>query len=515
MLNKIELIVLLVGVRFNKQKIIKIKVMKKVIVIGSGFSGISAATHLADRGFDVTILEKNKMAGGRAQYFQAEGFTFDMGPSWYWMPDIFEKYFNHFGKKVSDYYNLLRLNPSYSVFFNDNDVMQVPADMAELETMFEKYETGSAVKLKQFLAEGKYKYEVGIGEFVHKPGNSIMEFADIRVLQSLFKLQMFSSISTQIRKNFTNPKLVALLEFPVLFLGAKPQNTPALYSLMNYADMALGTWYPMGGMYEIVKAMKTLAIEKGVKFHFNQEVKQIFIPNGKAKKVMTQDAEYEADIVVSGADYEHTDQKLLAEGKRNYDAKYWDKRVLAPSSLLFYIGLNKKLNNLQHHNLFFDEDFDAHAKEIYDTPQWPSKPLFYASVPSKTDPSVAPEGCENLFLLIPLAPNLEDSEAMRQKYYDVIMERLEKLTGQSIRDAVIFKRSFAMDDFKKEYHSFKGNAYGLANTLMQTAFLKPKMRHKTVPNMFFTGQLTTPGPGVPPSLISGAVVANEIDKIFN
>jgi phytoene desaturase len=488
--------------------------MKKVIVIGSGFAGLSAATHLADSGFDVTILEKNKMAGGRAQYFQAEGFTFDMGPSWYWMPDIFENYFNHFGKKVSDFYQLHRLDPSYSVFFKDGDVMQVPANMAELEAMFEQYEQGSALKLRQFLAEGKYKYEVGIGEFVHKPGNSIMEFADVRVLQSLFKLQMFSSISNQIRKHFKHPKLVALLEFPVLFLGAKPQKTPALYSLMNYADMSLGTWYPMGGMYEIVKAMETLAREKGVKFCFNQEVRQIYVPNGKAKKVITQDSEYEADVVVSGADYEHTDQALLPEGKRNYDTNYWQKRVLAPSSLLFYIGLNKKLQNLQHHNLFFDEDFDLHAQEIYDNPKWPSKPLFYASVPSMTDPSVAPEGQENLFLLIPLAPNLEDNEAMREKYYTIIMERLEKLTGQTIRDAVVFKRSFAMEDFKKEYHSFKGNAYGLANTLLQTAFLKPKMRHKTVKNMFFTGQLTTPGPGVPPSLISGAVVAKEVEKIF-
>jgi phytoene desaturase len=488
--------------------------MKKVIVIGSGFAGLSAATHLAHKGYEVTILEKNATPGGRARQFEVDGFVFDMGPSWYWMPDIFEAYFEFFGKKVSDYYDLKRLDPSYSVFYGQDDVLKIPAKMAALEAMFESIEVGSAAKLRQFLAEAKYKYEVGIGEFVHKPSNSIFEFADLRVLRSLFKLQMFSSISKQIRSLFKNEKLIELLEFPVLFLGATPQNTPALYSLMNYADMALGTWYPMGGMHKIIEGMVALAEEKGVKILCNQNVNQILTFSNAAKKVRTQDREYEADVVISGADYHHTEQILLAEDSRNYDADYWKKRVMAPSSLLFYIGINKRLKNLQHHNLFFDEDFNLHAKEIYETPCWPTKPLFYASVPSVTDPSVAPEGCENLFLLVPLAPDLKDSEAEREKYYDIIMQRLETLTRQEIKSSVVYKRSFAMSDFQSEYNSFKGNAYGLANTLLQTAFLKPKMRNKKINNLFYTGQLTVPGPGVPPSLISGEVVANEVYKYF-
>ncbi len=267
-------------------------------------------------------------------------------------------------------------------------------------------------------------------------------------------------------------------------------------------------------MYEIVKAMVCLAKEKGVKIVLNEAVESIEVDRNQAKKVITTKNVYETDIVVSGADYHHTDQMLLPKGKQNYSERYWDKRVMAPSSLLFYLGINKKLKGLEHHNLFFDEDFDLHAVEIYENPKWPSKPLFYASMPSTTDNTVAPEGCENLFLLIPLAPGLEDNEAMREKYYHIMMERLEKWTGQTVRDAVIFKRSFAMNDFVSEYNSFKGNAYGLANTLLQTAFLKPKLWHKTIKNMFFTGQLTTPGPGVPPSLISGQVVANEVSKLF-
>ena len=486
--------------------------MKKVIVIGSGFAGLSAATHLAHKGYDVTILEKNESAGGRARKFEKDGFVFDMGPSWYWMPDIFDQYFEFFGKKVSDYYDLKRLDPSYSVFYGKDDELKIPAKMSEFEAMFEQVEPGSTANLRKFLAEAKYKYEVGIGEFVHKPSNSIMDFADWRVVKSLFRLQMFSSVSKHIRSLFKNQKLIELLEFPVLFLGATPQNTPALYSLMNYADIALGTWYPMGGMHKIVEGMVALAEEKGVKILLNQNVTQIVTEGNKVKKVITQDAEYQADAVVSGADYHHTEQMLLAEKDRNYSEKYWDKRVMAPSSLLFYIGLNKRLKNLQHHNLFFDENFNLHATEIYETPKWPSKPLFYASVPSITDPNIAPEGCENLFLLVPIAPGLEDSEAERERYYHIIMDRLEALSGQEIRSSVVYKRSFAMDDFKSNYNSFKGNAYGLANTLLQTAFLKPKMRNKKIDNLFYTGQLTVPGPGVPPSLISGQVVANFLVK---
>lgn len=488
---------------------------KKVIVIGSGFAGLSAATCLADKGYDVTILEKNEVPGGRARKFEAEGFMFDMGPSWYWMPDVFEQYFGRFEKKPSDYYDLVRLDPSYVIHFQDGDLMEVPARMAELEAMFERYEPGSSRRLRQFISEAQYKYKVGMNDFVQKPGRSIMEFADIRVLMSLFRLQMFRSMASYVRKLFKNEKLVQLLEFPVLFLGATPENTPALYSLMNYADMALGTWYPMGGMHKIVEGMVALAEEKGVKLELQREVKKIYVPNGHATKVVTDQEEYDADIVIGGADYHHVEQQLLPAESRRYSAKYWDKRVMAPSSLLFYLGVDKKVAGLHHHNLFFDADFKRHAIEIYDDPRWPSDPLFYVCAPSVTDPNVAPAGRENLFILIPLAPGLEDSDALREQYFDVVMDRLEKRTGQAIRPHIIYKRSFAHRDFVKDYHAFKGNAYGLANTLLQTAFLKPKLHSKKVKNLFFTGQLTTPGPGVPPSLISGQVVAGEVAKAFS
>lgn len=487
-------------------------VKKKVIVIGSGFAGLAAASCLAKEGFEVTVLEKNGSPGGRARQFTVDGFVFDMGPSWYWMPEVFESFFNLFGKSVKDYYELVRMDPSYTIYFGPGDRMEVPAGRDALFELFEKYEPGSSDSLRHFLEEAAYKYEVGMREFVFKPSHSILEFADIRILTSLFRLQMFQSLSSHVRKLFKNPKLIELLEFPVLFLGATPQKTPALYSLMNHADLSLGTWYPMGGMHKIVESMVSVAQEQGVKFRFNQEVTGMDVQQGRVNKVRTKDAEYTADYVVGGADYHHLEQEVLPLSGRQYTESYWDRRTMAPSSLLYYIGVDKKLENLHHHTLFFDEDFGLHAHEIYESPRWPTKPLFYVCAPSVTDPSVAPAGKENLFFLMPLAPGLEDDDAMRERYFDIMVDRFEKLTGNSIRGHIVYKQGYAHRDFERDYHAYKGNAYGLANTLLQTAFLKPKLKSSKLSNLYYTGQLTTPGPGMPPSIISGQVVAKEVAK---
>ncbi len=487
---------------------------QRVLVIGAGFAGLAVATSLADKGYDVTILEKNSMPGGRARVFQAEGFTFDMGPSWYWMPDVFENYFARFGKKPQDYYNLVRLDPSYSVVFSPNEAVDLPAGVDNLEALFERFEPGSGPRLRAFLKQAAYKYDVGMNRFVWKPSRSVSEFLSLKLLYDVTRLDVLQSFATHARKFFKHPRLLEIVEFPVLFLGATPENTPAMYSMMNYAEMAGGTWYPMGGMHKIVEAMVSLAEEKGVKILFNQSVRKIDVKRGKAQRVITDEGIFEIDVVVAGADYHHVETALVDSPNRNYDDAYWQSRVMAPSSLLFYLGVNKRIPRLRHHNLFFDEDFKRHAKEIYETPQWPTKPLFYASVPSKTDPSVAPEGCENLFLLIPVAPDLTDDEATRERYFGLIMDRLEAYVGEDVRNHLLFKRSYAHSDFKADYNAFRGNAYGLANTLRQTALLKPSLKNKRVNNLFYTGQLTVPGPGVPPSLISGLVVADEVAKEF-
>ena len=486
----------------------------EVIVIGSGFAGISAATSLAVKGYEVTVLEKNEIAGGRARYFESDGYKFDMGPSWYWMPDVFEAYFNKFGKSVSDYYTLKRLDPSYRVYFGQNDYVDLPANLEECYKLFDSIEKGSGEKLRQFLAESAYKYEVGINDLVYKPSRSLLEFADLRIIKGLFQLDLLKSMRKYVHQTFQNPKLRQLVEFPILFLGGTPETTPALYSLMNYADMALGTWYPEGGMHKIVEGMLALAREKGVKFQLGTTVEKIEVENNKASKIITDKGEFEADIVIGGADYHHIEQHLLPESHRQYSENYWENREMAPSSLLFYLGVDKELKNLLHHTLFFDEDFDQHAKEIYTNPQWPAKPLFYACTASKSDATIAPQGHENLFLLMPVAPGLKDDEAVKEKYFNLIINRLEELTGQSVKQNIDFRRSYAHSDFMKDYNAFKGNAYGLANTLKQTAILKPALKSKKVKNLYYTGQLTVPGPGVPPSIISGQVVAKEVEKDY-
>jgi phytoene desaturase len=493
--------------------------VKKIVIIGSGFAGLSTACFLAKAGYNVTVFEKHNMPGGRARQLIEDDFVFDMGPSWYWMPDVFERFFNQFGKKVSDYYTLERLDPSYRIYWQD-DVMDMPASYNELKNLFESIETGSGIQLDKFLAEAKYKYEVGINKLVHKPGQSITEFLDWDVIKGVFKLDVFANMKKHISKYFKHPKLQQLMEFPVLFLGALPQNTPALYSLMNYADIKLGTWYPQGGMYKIVEGMYSLAKELGVKFEFNCDVSAITVENKIATSLTTNSKQQtpnniNADVIISSADYHFTETKLLPQNCRTYSNQYWNKRTMAPSCLLYYIGVNKKLKNVLHHSLFFDTDFGIHGKEIYDKPTWPSEPLFYVSVTSVTDKTMAPQGSENLFFLIPIAAGLEgDTEELRDNYLDKIVKRFEERIGEKITDNIVYKKSYSVSNFVNDYNSFRGNAYGLANTLMQTAVLKPSCKSKKVKNLFYTGQLTVPGPGVPPSLISGEVVAKEVIKFF-
>ncbi|WP_431158458.1 phytoene desaturase family protein [Winogradskyella poriferorum] len=482
-----------------------------ISIIGSGFSALSASCYLAKAGHKVTVFEKNKTVGGRARQLVKDGFTFDIGPSWYWMPDIFEKFFNDFGKSTSDYYQLDKLSPAYKIFFSD-EVITIGDHMDQICEEFERIEVGSSKPLRKFISQAQEHYDIAINKVVLKPGISPFELVTKETVTRVDRF--FKTISSEVRKKFKNPRLISTLEFPVLFLGAKPNQTPSFYSFMNFADFGLGTWHPKGGMYEIIKAMKSLAMSLGVEFNTESNVDKINIENGKATSISVNGKTIASDIILSGADYHHT-ETLLDQNYRQYSEQYWKKKTFAPSSLLFYVGFDKKLKNIEHHNLFFDTDFEAHAEEIYDDPRWPKNPLFYVNFPSVTDASMAPENCETGFFLIPIAPGLEDTPELRNQYFDIIINRFENLTHQKIQDNVLFKESFCVNDFVEEYNSYKGNAYGMANTLMQTAFLRPKLKSKKVDGLYFTGQLTVPGPGVPPSLISGKLVAELIEKNKN
>jgi phytoene desaturase len=486
--------------------------MKKSIqIIGSGFSSLSAACYLAKSGYKVSIFEKNSKVGGRAGQLKKEGFTFDIGPSWYWMPDVFDRFFKDFGKKTSDYYIIDKLDPAYRIFFED-EVMTIGDSLEKICLEFERIEKGSGVKLKKFIKKAQENYGIAVNKILYKaPGISPKELVTKETILRID--QFFKTISQEVRKKFNNPKLISTLEFPSLFLGAKPSKTPSFFSFMNFADFGLGTWHPRGGMYEIIKGMKSLAIELGVEIHTNHNIDKIVVENNAAIGVKTKGSLIKSDIVISGADYHHS-ETLLDIKYRQYSEAYWNSKVFAPSSLLFYIGLDKKIKNAEHHNLFFDANFETHAEEIYDNPKWPSHPLFYVNIPSKTDPSMAPENCDALFILMPIAPGLKDTDSLRNQYLENILKRFEEKTEQSIQNNIIFKESFCVKDFKSKYNSYKGNAYGMAMTLLQTAFLRPKLKSKKVKNLYFTGQLTVPGPGVPPSLISGKLTSELIQNVL-
>ena len=483
---------------------------KSISIIGSGFSSLSAACYLAKQGNKVTVYEKNNEFGGRARQLKAKGFTFDMGPSFYWMPDIFERFFNDFNKKTSDYYQLTKLNPGYSVYFNDNNTIAIEDSLEKICEKFEEIEAGSSKKLKKFIYNAQDNYRVAVLDMIYRmPGESPLELITIDTIK---KVRYFlTNIRKEVRKDFKNPMLRAILEFPVLFLGAKPSDTPAFYNFMNFADFGLGTFQPKNGFYDVVQGMISLGKSLGVSYKNNSDVKKIITKDNKLVGLEIDRRIIECDIIISGADYNFT-EKLLPKNLRQYSEKYWDKRTLAPSSLLFYVGFNKKLNNIEHHNLIFDTDFDQHAVEIYDDPKWPTNPLLYASFTSKTHKHTAPEGCENGVFLIPIAPNLEDNQHIRDKYFDILINKLEKITKQDLRGNIIYRESYCVNDFINDYNSYKGNAYGLANTLLQTAFLRPRLRSKKVTNLYFCGQLTVPGPGVPPALVSGKLVSNLVMK---
>ena len=484
---------------------------KSIIIIGSGFSSLAASCYLAKAGYKVSVFEKNSSVGGRARQLKKEGFTFDIGPSWYWMPDVFERFFKDFGKKTSSYYKIDKLDPAYKIFFED-EIITIGDSMEKICTEFERIEKGSGEKLKMFIEKAQDNYGIAVNKILYNaPGISPTELVSIDTILRID--QFFKTISQEVRKNFENPKLISALEFPSLFLGAKPSKTPSFFSFMNFADFGLGTWHPRGGMYEIIKGMESLATELGVKIYTKHAIDKIVVENAVVKGVVIKGAMIKSDIVLSGADYHHT-ETLLDNKYRQYSEAYWDKKVFAPSSLLFYIGLDKKIENVEHHNLFFDASFETHAEEIYDNPKWPSRPLFYVNIPSKTDPSMAPEGCDALFILIPIAPGIEDTAELRNHYLENILKRFEEKTEQSIQNNIIFKESFCVEDFKSEYNSYKGNAYGMAMTLFQTAFLRPKLKSRKVKNLYFAGQLTVPGPGVPPSLISGKLTAELIQKVL-
>ena len=483
---------------------------ESAVVVGSGFGGLSTACYLADAGLDVTVLEKNEQLGGRASVLEAEGFKFDMGPSWYLMPDVFERFFSHFGREPAKFYDLERLDPHYRIFFKDGDSVAVTDDNEEMYDVFESYEEGAGDALREYLDTSETHYEVAMEDFVYTDRPRLRDWVDPDVMRAApIGLQLLGTMDDYVADYFDHPKLKQVTQYSLVFLGGAPSNTPALYNMMSHVDFNLGVHYPENGMRSVVDACVELGEQMGVDYVTDAEVSEIV--NRKEGFLVENSADdVRADYVVSDADYAHTEQELLPEHERQYDADYWDSRTYAPSAYLMYMGVEGDVEPLEHHTLVLPTDWEDHFEQIFDDPAWPEDPAYYLCVPSKTDDDVAPEGHSNLFALVPVAPDLDDTEEVRTWYRDLLLDDIAENTGVDLRDRIVFEETFAVSEFADRYNSQQGTALGLAHTLRQTALLRPPHRSEACPGLYFTGSYTTPGIGVPMCLISGEHTADAL-----
>jgi phytoene desaturase len=483
-----------------------------VVVVGGGFGGLSTACYLADGGADVTLVEKNEQVGGRASRLRAEGFRFDMGPSWYLMPDVFERFFDDFGRSPEEYYTLERLDPHYRIFFKDGDQVDMVPDLETNKETFEAYEPGAAEALESYLEKSQRNYEVGMEHFVYEDRSSISDFLDPSLARYAWGLSLVGSMQDHVENYFEHPKLQQIMQYTLVFLGGAPTNTPALYNLMSHVDFNMGVYYPDGGLGAVVDGIESLATELGVDIVTDCPVDEITGRTGGFAVRSDDGPDFYPDYVVSNADYAHTEQQLLAPEKRQYDADYWESRTYAPSAFLLYLGVEGDVDELAHHTLVLPTEWDDHFEAIFDDPAWPDDPAYYLCVPSKTDDTVAPEGHSNLFALVPVAAGLDDTPELRETYRDLVLDDVAENTGVDLRDRIVFERTFCVDDFTERYNATKGTALGLAHTLRQTALFRPPHHSETVPGLFFTGAFTTPGIGVPMCLISGELTAAELHE---
>lgn len=486
--------------------------VKRVVVIGAGFGGLAVACLLQKDGFQVTVVEKNEGPGGRARLYKSKGFSFDMGPSWYLMPQVFVRFFKVFKKKPSDYYTLQRLDPSYRLFFGEKDLLDISKDKAKNRELFESIEPGAGARFDRYLQKAKYQYDTAMAGFIYREYKRLSDFFSLRLAKEGLRLNLFGSLDSYTRMFFSSDRLRKILEYTVVFLGGNPKNTPALYSLMSHVDFNLGVWYPKGGMNAVAKGMETLAKELGVEFFYDCPVDKVLVEQGVAVGVKAKGKVIDADLVVANADYHHAEQHLLEKSHRSYSGKYWRTRTMAPSGFIMYLGLDRKIDNLQHHTLFLEEDWQEHFDEIFNDPKWPKHPSFYVCVPSKTEPDVAPKGMENLFVLVPVASGLSDTSKTRRVMERLIFDRLKAMTGIDVQKHIVTKRLYAHKEFTQDYNAYKGTALGLAHTMLQTAIFRPRHRSKKIPNLYFTGQYTHPGVGVPMVIIASHIVAGEVVK---
>lgn len=482
-----------------------------VAVVGGGFGGLAAACYLAQAGADVELVEKNERLGGRASLLETDGFRFDMGPSWYLMPDVFERFFNQFDRDVTEYYTLDQLDPHYRIFFKDGDQVDITPDREQVIETFESYEQGAGDALREYLETSEQHYSVAMENFVYEDRPRLRDWIDRDVMSAApIGFQLLGTMDDYVAGYFDHPKLQQIMQYTLVFLGGAPKNTPALYNMMSHVDFNMGVWYPEGGIAGVVDAISDLASELGVTTTLDTEISEITRQRDGFRLEAVDGERFHPDIVVSDADYAHTEQDLLSSPERQYDAEYWDERTYAPSAFLMYLGVEGDVESLSHHTLVLPTDWDYHFDQIFDDPAWPDDPAYYLCVPSKTDDTVAPDGHSALFVLVPIAAGLQDTTDIREEYRDFVLRDIAANTGVDLHDRIVCEEIFSIEDFASAYNSWNGTALGLAHTLRQTALFRPPHRSDAVDGLYFAGGYTTPGIGMPMCLISGEHAASAV-----
>ncbi len=489
---------------------------KTAVIIGAGAGGLALANILARAGLSVHVYEKNGTPGGRMDILKAKGFTFDTGPSWYLMKDVFEQYFGLFNKKTSDYYELARLDPGYKVFYEDSQPICVGGDLGQTMQSFEQLEKGSSIKLQKYLDKGEANYRAALLYFLYNPFKQVSNLANKEIARALpsFAGIFTRSLHGYVSKHFARLELQQILEYPSVFLGASPFNTPALYQLMSYLDFKEGVFYPKTkGMYAITESLCQLGKDLDVNYHYDADVSKILVNNGAAYGVVANGKTVAADLVISNADLHFTETKLLEQQHQSYSKRYWSKRKAGPSALLLYLGIKGSLPELEHHNLFFVKNWRANFDKIYKEKVWPKQASIYVSRTTATDPSTAPKGHENLFVLVPLPPGTTEADYNVDEYVDAYLAQLEEMSGiADLRQRIVFKEIRTPDHFGLEFNAWQNTALGMSHTLRQTAFLRPSVKSKKVANLYYVGAGAQPGIGVPLCLISAQLVYKHLVK---
>lgn len=487
---------------------------RTAVIIGAGFGGLALANLLAKSGVAVKIYEQHNQPGGRAGQLKKDGFTFDTGPSWYLMPEIFEHYFDLLGEKPQDHYELTRLDPGYNVTFADGSSVKIHGDKRKDGKTFDTVHPGSDKILQRYLDQSEEIYRLAVKEFLYNNFASAQQILPKNMIRHIPRLIMLAgrTMDSYLRGYFKNEKLRQILEYPAVFLGASPFKAPALYSLMSYLDFRQGVFYPQGGMYKLVTALTSIGQKLGVEYHYSKAVKAILYDDRKATGIELVDGtKVFADIVVSNADLHFSETKLLPSGLQTYPEKYWRKREAGPSAILLFLGVKGKLPNMEHHNLFFTQDWQGSFDQIFDKKSWPEHASMYACRPSKTDTTVAPKGHENLFVLVPGPAVAELSQEELQSLADRYIDQLAMMIGVAdLRKRIVTKQIFGPRDFAAEFNAWQGTALGLSHTLRQSAMFRPKNVSSKLHNLYYVGGTTVPGIGLPMCLIGAELVYKRI-----